>query len=94
MASGEQPEADPTGKVVLLVCVECGWEYQYEEDEEDAPESLECEKCGNAVFRRFEDSETPDEALADFREATERDLGTDDAAGDVTRGDLYDLNNP
>ena len=81
------------GDVVLMVCVECGREYQYEGDEEP-PSDLTCEKCGNQVFRRFEDSTAPGEAAADFRDSTERDLDTNDPAGDATTDDLRDLNNP
>ena len=36
----------------------------------------------------------PPEAAADFEETTRRDLTTEDPATDVSRGDLYDLNNP
>lgn len=93
MANGEGREADASGGVVLLVCQMCGREYQFEAEAE-APEDLTCEKCGNTVFRRFDATETPDEAQAEFREETERDLATDDGPGDVTRGDLHDLNNP
>ena len=89
----EGQPADPVGEVVLLVCIECGREYEFEGAEEP-PEDLTCEKCGNQVFRRFEDTATPSEALTDFRESTDRDLATDDAEGDATDGDLYDLNNP
>lgn len=79
--------------VLLMVCLECGREYQFEGGEE-VPHDLTCEKCGNEVFRRFDATETPDEAQEDFRDSTERDLATDDPAGDVTPGDLHDLNNP
>ena len=93
MASGEEREAGATGGVVLLVCQKCGREYQYQAVAE-APDDLTCDKCGNTVFRRFDATETPDEAQAEFREETERDLAADDPAGDATRGDLHDLNNP
>lgn len=91
MAENEGRGAGPD--VVLMVCVECGREYQFEEGE-SLPDDLTCEKCGNEVFRRFDDAATPDEVRADFRESTERDLATDDPAGDATRADLHDLNNP
>jgi hypothetical protein len=38
-------------------------------------------------------STRPDDVADDFRESTERDVLTTDSASDVTRGDLYDLNN-
>lgn len=79
--------------VVLMVCVECGREIEFEGGHRP-PDDLECEKCGNQVFRRFEDSSSPDDVQADFRESTERDLATDDPGGDATPGDLHDLNNP
>lgn len=92
MARNDQDDADATD-VVLLVCMECGREVQFEGGEEP-PSDLKCEKCGNDVFRRFDDSGSPDEAAADFRESTERDMHTDDTAEDTTRQDLLDLNNP
>ena len=58
------------------------------------PPNQTCERCGNQVFRSFYDVTSPDEVVADFRETTERDLTTEAPATDVTRGDLYDLNNP
>lgn len=88
----EDREASAAGGVVLLVCMECGREVQFEGDE-TPPEDLKCEKCGNEVFRRFEDTETPDDVQADFRETTDREVATDDGPGDVTPGDLHDLNN-
>jgi DNA-directed RNA polymerase subunit RPC12/RpoP len=93
MARGEEREAGSAGGVVLLVCEMCGREYQYDRGEE-APGDLTCEKCGGTVFRRFDATETPDDVEADFQDSTERDLATDDPAGDATRGDLHDLNNP
>lgn len=81
---------DP-GEVMLLVCMTCGREHQHESGSEP-PSELECEKCGGAVFRRFDDAAVPDEVQAEFRDRTERDLDTDDAEGEATRGDLHDLN--
>lgn len=92
MASNEQDDAAATD-VVLLVCIECGRELQFEGGE-DRPSDLKCEKCGNEVFRRFDDSSNPGEAGVEFRESTERDVNTDDTAEDTTRQDLLDLNNP
>lgn len=91
MANRERNEEGAAGDVLLLVCMTCGREYQYEGARE-APSELKCEKCGGLVFRRFDDTAAPDEAQAEFREETERDLATDDPAGDATRGDLHDLN--
>ena len=92
MANKDEGERAPT-EVVLLVCVECGREVQLESGD-SPPADLTCEKCGNQVFRRFDDAAVPDEVQADYREATERDLDTDDTATDTERGDLLDLNNP
>lgn len=77
--------------IVTQVCVECGHEYYFDGA---APADLTCERCGNKVFRMFFADTSNDEVVADFAESTERDLNTDDPATDVTRGDLYDLNNP
>ncbi|HUG40788.1 MAG TPA: hypothetical protein VMM12_09895 [Longimicrobiales bacterium] len=96
MARSEEREdrlASAAESVMLLVCIECGREHQYEGAEEP-PEDLTCEKCGNKVFRRFDDTGAPDDVQSDFRESTERDLAPNDPPGDVTPGDLYDLNNP
>lgn len=91
MAESEEQGTGGTD-VVLMVCIECGKEYFYED--EAPPDDLVCEKCGNEVFRRFEDTTAPGAAEQDFRDTTERDLDTDDPEGDATRGDLHDLNNP
>lgn len=92
MARNERDGSGAT-EVVLLVCMECGREVQFEGGEEP-PSDLKCEKCGNEVFRRFDDSSSPGEAGADFRDTTERDMDTNDPAQDTTRQDLLDLNNP
>lgn len=84
-------EAGGSGEVLVLVCMKCGREYQYESGE-DPPTDLTCEKCGNEVFRRFDDAAAPGEAQQDFRDDTERDLDTDDPEGDATRTDLHELN--
>lgn len=78
--------------VLVQVCVECGKEYFY--DDAEPPMNQKCEKCGNTVFRSFFDVTSRDEVIADFEETTGRDLTTDAPATDVSRGDLYDLNNP
>lgn len=80
----------PAEGVLTQVCIECGKEYNF--DEGDPPAGLTCEKCGNTVFRSFF---TPlnDEVADDFRDSTERDLAPNDDPGDVTRGDIVDLNN-
>jgi DNA-directed RNA polymerase subunit RPC12/RpoP len=79
------------GGVLVQVCLECGKEYMYENQE--PPAELVCEKCGNAVFRSFFAATRPDDVQRDFAETTERDTGTTDPATDVTRGDLHDLGN-
>jgi hypothetical protein len=77
--------------VLVQVCLECGKEYMFEQQE--PPSDLTCAKCGNGVFRSFFASTRSDEAADDFNESTQRDLLTTDPATDVTRGDLHDLNN-
>jgi DNA-directed RNA polymerase subunit RPC12/RpoP len=94
MATSEAGGGGPgneSGGVLLLVCMTCGREHQFEAGE-SPPGDLKCEKCGSEVFRRFEDAAVPNEAQAEFREETERDLAPDDAEGDATRVDLHDLN--
>lgn len=78
--------------VLVQVCVECGKEYFY--DDTPPPAEQKCEKCGNTVFRSFFSVTDGDEVAADFDETTRRDVTTEDPATDVSRGDLYDLNNP
>lgn len=89
----EGRDQEPTTAVVMMVCLECGTEHTFEAGE-TPPDDLVCEKCGNEVFRRFEDTAQPGEARADFEAVTERDLDTDDPEGEATPGDLHDLNNP
>lgn len=84
-------EDEGSGGVLVQVCLECGKEYYFDDQEPSA--GLTCEKCGNGVFRSFYAEHRPGEASADFAETTERDVRTDDPATDVTRGDLHDLNN-
>ena len=81
----------PADGVLTQVCMQCGKQYIY--DKEPPPEDLTCEKCGSKVFRPFFTDIAENEAAADFRDTTERDLATDDDPGDVTRGDIADLNN-
>ena len=78
--------------VLVQVCMECGKEYFYDDD--PPPADLKCERCGNAVFRSFFHTTDGDEVVADFRETTERATTPEDPATEVSRGDLYDLNNP
>jgi DNA-directed RNA polymerase subunit RPC12/RpoP len=93
MTEGGERDEGAAGDIVLYVCVECGREYQFEGGDRPSPE-LECEKCGNQVFRRFDASASPSEAAQDFRDETERELATSDPEGDAEPGDLRDLNNP
>ncbi len=77
--------------VLVQVCLECGKEYMF--DEKAPPEDLECEKCGNQVFRSFFSVKGYDDVEADFQRSTERDLAPNDDESDVTRSDILDLNN-
>lgn len=81
----------PADGVLVQVCLECGKEYLF--DEEQPPADLTCEKCGNSVFRSFFSVRGYDEVEADFQRSTERDLAPNDTEADVTRGDVMDLNN-
>lgn len=92
MAERERSDTEGTD-VVLMVCVKCGKEAQFE-DGDVPPSDMKCEKCGGEVFRRFDDNTEPGEAAQDFRETTERDTSTTDSAEDTTEQDLLDLNNP
>ncbi len=82
----------PADGVLVQVCLECGKEYIF--DEKEPPGDMVCEKCGNGVFRSFFSVTGYDEAEADFIRSTERDLAPNDDESDVTRSDIYDLNNP
>lgn len=77
--------------VLIQVCEVCGKEYTF--DEQQPPPDLKCERCGNGVFRSFFDVARADDVESDYREATERDLSTDDPPTDVTAADVRDLNN-
>lgn len=89
----EDRRREGAAEVVLLVCMQCGREYQFESGE-SPPEEMTCEKCGGEVFRRFDDQGVPDEVQAEFEDSTERELDTNDPATDTEAGDLHDLNNP
>lgn len=78
------------GGVLVQVCIQCGKEYTFEAE---PPQDMQCDKCGNAVFRSFYADAVPDEVAEDFRESTERDTLTTDPGTDVTQGDLHDLRN-
>ncbi|HEX6063303.1 MAG TPA: hypothetical protein VFZ04_03735 [Longimicrobiales bacterium] len=90
--SAAPPPSRMADGVLVQVCVECGKQYFY--DVAEPPADQQCERCGNTVFRSFFDTTEPDEAVADFHETTDRDVTPEDPATDVTRSDLYDLNNP
>jgi DNA-directed RNA polymerase subunit RPC12/RpoP len=87
-----EPRSGMADGVLVQVCVECGKEYFY--DDSEPPADQKCERCGNTVFRSFFDVTSEDEVETDFADTTERDVTPDQPATDVTRGDLYDLNNP
>ena len=76
-------------EVRVLICLECGKEYLFEEG--PPPADLACEKCGNAVFRDYQVATRENEAEVEFRAATERDTSPEEGPGDVTRGDVRDL---
>ncbi len=81
----------PAQGVLVQVCEVCGKEYTF--DTEQPPADMQCEKCGNRVFRSFFDVAAADDVEEDFRAATERDLATDDPPTDVTAADVRDLDN-
>lgn len=80
---------DDADDLLTVVCVKCGKEYYFEDEE--PPEGLTCEKCGGKVFRSF-DTVSGDEAVEDFEETTGRDMDTDDSGTDTLPGDVLDLN--
>lgn len=88
---GERPAPDGAEAegVLTLVCLKCGTEYYF--GDEQPPSDLSCEKCGNTVFRSFYSHETEDEVAADFSDSTERDLDPDDPEGATMPGDILDL---
>ncbi len=87
--AGGREEAPAQG-VLTLVCFKCGTEYYFED--QDPPEELKCEKCGNGVFRSFF-APLNDDVADDFRDSTERDLTPDSPSSEVSPGDVLDLNN-
>lgn len=82
--------AHPPGDVNVLICLECGKEYMFED--EAPPDDLRCDKCGNAVFRPYQVATREDEVEQEFRDATERDTTPEEGPGDITPGDVRDLN--
>lgn len=85
---GKTPAPGESG-ILVLICVECGREYTYED--EPPPDDMKCDKCGGGVFRSYYEADEPSEASVDFDETTGRDMNPDDAEGDTTSGDLVDL---
>jgi NAD-dependent SIR2 family protein deacetylase len=82
--------ANPPGDVNVLICLECGKEYMFED--EPPPEDLRCDKCGNAVFRPYQVATGEDDVEREFRAETERDTNPEEGPGDVTPDDVRDLN--
>jgi DNA-directed RNA polymerase subunit RPC12/RpoP len=91
MARRESGGERDAGGVTVLVCLTCGREYDGAGGGAPA-KGLRCEKCGGEVFRQFDDTGSPNEAQTEFRSETERDLATNDPAGEAEPGDLNDLN--
>lgn len=89
-ASAEGRTGEPSEGVLTQVCLTCGQEYYF--TEEDPPASLACGKCGSKVFRSFFSPQENDEAARDFEDSTARDLDPDDAEGETMPGDVIDLN--
>jgi hypothetical protein len=88
-ASLDAPTQGEAEGVLTLVCLKCGTEYYFGRDE--PPDSLQCEKCQNTVFRSFFTHEAGDEAAVDFQDSTGRDMNSDDAEGETLPGDVLDL---
>lgn len=88
--SAEGRTREASEGVLTQVCLTCGQEYYF--TEEDPPASLACGKCGSKVFRSFFSPQDNDEVARDFEDSTARDLDPDDAEGDAMPGDVIDLN--
>jgi DNA-directed RNA polymerase subunit RPC12/RpoP len=93
-STGTTPSAGSTEQgaegVLTLVCLTCGKEYYF--SDEEPPAGITCEKCGNTVFRSFHSDTEEDEVAQDFEDSTARDLDPDDAEGETLPGDVIDLN--
>ena len=76
--------------VLVQVCLRCGTEQFFDEGTA-VPDQRTCEKCGSTVFRSFDAVAGTSDVQDMFDESTSRDTATDAGAGDVTRGDLRDL---
>jgi DNA-directed RNA polymerase subunit RPC12/RpoP len=83
------PSDSSSGEVRVLICLECGKEYFFEQQEQ--PTDLKCEKCGNEVFRPYSVATRGDDAEQDFHETTDRDTDPDHGPGEVKPGDVRDL---
>lgn len=88
--SSSGPIGEPAEGVLTLVCLTCGQEYFF--SEQDPPQGMSCEKCGSHVFRDFFTPLENDEAAQDFEDSTARDLDPDDPEVDTMPGDIIDLN--
>lgn len=82
--------SDPSPPDVwVLVCLECGREFFFEDG--PPPEDMTCDRCGNAVFRDYQVAPRGSEALDSFRDETERDTTPEEGPGEVRPGDVRDV---
>ena len=77
--------------LITLVCLTCGRERYFPDQE---PDDVVCDRCGGTVFRSFFTPTAPDEATASYLEDTSRSIALDEESPDTSAGDVRDLNNP
>lgn len=84
MASNDR---GPRG-LVTMVCVACGNEKHFDQQ---VPDALTCDKCGQTVWRQFATPTVPDEATIDQLEMQARPMEYGDPSPGTTREELGEL---
>jgi hypothetical protein len=84
MASNDR---GPRG-IVTMVCLACGNEKHFDQQ---VPDALKCDKCGQTVWRQFATPTVPDEATIDQLEMQARPMDYGDPSPGTTREELGEL---
>ena len=74
--------------IVSMICIACGNEKHFDRQ---VPDALNCDKCGQTVWRQFATPTEPDEATIDQLEAQARSMSYGDPSPDTSPEELKDL---
>jgi hypothetical protein len=76
------------GGIVSLVCIACGNEKHFDQQ---VPNALACDKCGQTVWRQFATPTEPDEATIDQLDVQARSMAYGDPSPGTTVEEVKDL---